>query len=99
VEDVISFAAGQRLDTITLLIAFGFAIHKEFLVLGREMKNERQRNADEFKREVERADKLEVALQEATLRELHADETNAKMANLVPDLLKLSLQSRDQPSE
>jgi hypothetical protein len=69
------------------------------LVLGRELAREEERNAADFKREVERGDKLEVALQEATTRELHADETNAKMASLVPDLLKLSLQAKEQSNE
>jgi hypothetical protein len=85
VGEVTDFLAGARLDTITLLICIGYAIHKKYLVLGRE-----------YERECTRGDKLETALQEATIRELHADETNAKMANLVPDLLKLSIQAKDK---
>jgi hypothetical protein len=84
VAEVVSFFSDNRIDLVAGLALVMYAVHKKFLVLGRE-----------YEREVERGDKLEIALDAATIRELHADEANAKMAGLVPDLLKLSLSAKE----
>ncbi len=82
VQEVLTFLAGAKLDLITVIFCFMYAVHRRWLVLGRE-----------YDREVARGDKLETALQSSNDRELKTNEVNAKMAGLVPDLLKLSVRS------
>ena len=79
VGDVTAFLAGAKIDVLTIIALLMYSVHKRYLVLGRELD-----------REVLRADTAEKALAAATEQNVKANEANAKMAALVPDLLRMA---------
>lgn len=79
-NEVITFLAGAKIDVLTIIACFMYAVHRKWLVLGRE-----------YEREVARGDKAETALIASNERELKANEAAVKTAGLVPDLLKLAI--------
>jgi hypothetical protein len=84
-EDVVTFLGNNPIGSYTLMILVALAVHRRYLVLGRELDREKESRLDEKAAK----EKVELALQAANERELKVNEANAKMATLVPELLKL----------
>lgn len=67
----------ESLGVVGCLLGAWLALHRGWVVLGRE-----------YLREVARGDKLEAALAESIAANRVADAANAKLAALVPDLMR-----------